>query len=89
MSTPTEYLAKCKKVPIIEATKPRDGLTMIYADCWWTVIDECILYHGHGSPQCNGSEEFARRIKDKLCPDADVRHIAFVFQPTRPRDWCD
>ena len=81
------YLDKCRKVPIKKAIEPRDGLTMIHSDSWWIVVDDCILYHGHGTPQCPCNAKLARGIKDRLCPSADLKHIRFVFEPTTPEKW--
>jgi len=83
-----KYLSMCRKVPVKRATTPRGGLTMIIDDCWWLVVDDCILFHRvYGTPQCNSSEHVARTLRDRLCKYAEVVHIPFVFQPTTAKEW--
>lgn len=82
-----KYLGNCRKVPIEKATTATGGLTMIHAESWWLVVDECVLYFKSSSPQCNHSEKIAKSLRDRLCPSATVRHIPLVFEPTTPENW--
>jgi hypothetical protein len=77
MSALHEYL-------ISEAVKVKDGAT-VYAEKYWVVQNESVLLfqanprRGYCSPQYNGSEAIAKKIQEKLYPQAEVRYLAAVY----------
>lgn len=66
------------KVPIKEATTPTDG-SRVYANRYWTVMDECILFWRGFAPQCNSNEDIAKKVRDKLYPECDVRFFEVIY----------
>ena len=68
------------KIPIEEATTPREG-ARVYKDRYWTVLDECILLYDGFAPQCNPNKDIAELVGKKLYPNSDIRFIETVFLP--------
>lgn len=80
-------------IPVAQATTPKDGLVHCHVDCWWIVIDECLVFYkpprwrGAGTPQCNANEEITRKIGAKLYPGAEVRKIPVVYIEAEPAEF--
>jgi hypothetical protein len=70
-------------IPLVEATTPRDGTTVL-ANRWWSVDPERgLLVWRRYSVQCNHSESIARKIGEKMYPWAETRFMPVVFLPGR------
>lgn len=77
------------------------GIVMAYHDRWWTCHPETnaiLFYHVHlqtgktarlqeASPQCNGQQQTAILLTEKLYPWAAVRFVPLVLQPINPADY--
>ena len=82
-------ISEFKKIPLSEATKPKNGYEVI-VDHWWGVVDECLLFyikHGVNSPQCNIDKRVVESVsKAYKIPNIEVRQVPVVFIPRRKYD---
>lgn len=70
---------KIKLIPLDELETPKTGYRVI-AGYYWVVKDGCAMSYGlHNAPQCNMNEGVAKRLQEKLYPDAEVVQIPVAF----------
>jgi len=74
----TQSIDKCNKIPISKAVVPFTG-AQVWVDCYWIVVDECLLFYKKTAPQCNSDKRIAELVRNKLYPEAEVRQIPFVY----------
>lgn len=79
MKKTTERIAY---IPLGEATKPpeRSGVYEVIVGNWWAHAPGkgLLMYRGR-APQCNANQDLARRVHEKLHPEAETIFVAIVF----------
>lgn len=83
------------RAKIEKLVEPIDGLNFCYKDRFWIVTpeEEILFYnprkrkYSYSMPQCNAAEAIAIRIRDKMFPDFEVRHIPLIFVPDSARNY--
>lgn len=82
-------------VPIEEAVIPPPGLIDHIKDRWWAHHPtKGLVFYKSGppkssflSPQCNASEEIAKRLLKHMYPWAELKFVPNVFRKINPRDY--
>ncbi len=78
---------KIRFIPLEELETPKTGYQAMVG-YFWVIKDGCAMAYcrfgnkeNTGSPQCNMNETIAKRLKEKLYPDAEVVQVPVAFWP--------
>lgn len=77
-------------VPIEKLSGPeKKQLVELYANSYWVVKDECVIFVRGRNPMCNPNERIVNQFRDALYPGCEVRLIPLLYVPIRipNSDW--